>query len=147
MSLAKRSITWWEHHAIDRNGVVWHMHKRVPTTSVASKHGVWQLAVQGPDERKIVIWPLLSHMWYGGRMILPRDGNALNWHADNTIDLAAVSSLTEKTFKDPAEILKIWTVYCSGCGCWALAERTAIHLYSRDEFYSLVKDILVAGIR
>jgi len=142
-SLAKRPISWAPDLTIDRNGVVWNGHVRVPTTGLLSQHGVKQLAVN-IDGEPVVVWRLLATIWYEGRMILPRDGNAMNYHADNTIDLKSVSSLK---ISDPDEILKIWVKYCEGICCWQLAEKTGIHLYSRDEFYGLIKDILIAGIR
>lgn len=143
-SLAKRSITWAPHLTIDRNGVVWNGHVKTPTTHVTSKYGVRMLAVN-IDDRPVAVWKLLSHIWYENRMVLPRDGNAMNFHADNTIDLKKVSQ--SMNISDPEEILVIWVKYCSGFSCWQLAEKTGIHVYSRDEFYGLIKDILVAGIR
>lgn len=143
-SLAKRTITWAPSLSIDRNGTVWESHKRFPTTKTLSKHGVKMLAVI-IDDREFPVWKLLTHIWYENRLILPRDGNAMNCHADNTIDLKKVSH--SMNISDPDEILKIWVTYCSGVPCWQLAEKTGIHVYSRDEFYGLIRDILIAGIR
>lgn len=146
-SLAKREVTWAPGVSIDRNGTVWRGHVRVPTTYVNTKQGLKQLAVDLVD-RRVPVWRMLSGIWYDNAMLVPRDGNAMDWRTDNTVVLKAVTSTNNSPgISDPEEILIVWSRYCAGASCWQLAEKTGLHIYSQQQFHNLVRDILIAGIR
>ena len=141
-SIAKRPIPSTDMD-IDRNGCVWKGHVKVPTTILRSQYGVKQLAIEMHGE-PVAVWFLLSVIWYDQCMILPRDGNALNWSADNTIVLRGewVCHIVQA-----AEVLLIWVTYCEGVPCWQLGEKTGLHQYYEEQFREVIKAILIAGIR
>ena len=139
--------------SIDRQGIPYRGSKRTATTSVFSQYGVKQLAViTGTSESgEIVItpiWRLLSHFWYERKIILPRDGNAMDYSTKNVI---VVSKLTHSkdvpAITDPEQILAIWFMYCKGTSCDEMSAATKLFGYSIDQFRSLIGDILQAGIR
>lgn len=157
-SLAKRAIPFSPGFSIDRNGVVWTgegHHRRVETTSMLSPKGVQVLAVildaddsggSLPVRKTFAVWKLLSQIWYENKIVLPRDGNAMSLISDNVILLGSVSDIAGGAIADMDEILLVWTTYSKGVGCWNLAEKTRLVRYSRDQFFGLIKDVLVAGI-
>jgi hypothetical protein len=143
-SIAKRMIVWAPGIYIDRNGVCWQGHTRLVTTNVISKLGVKQIAVV-IDGTTHPVWRLLSGIWYRGAMVLPRDGNAMDYSADNTIVLSKVTSMK---ISDPDEMLKIWVTYeREKVGCWDLAASTGLCFYTVDEFRVFIGDVLLAGVR
>jgi len=140
-SIAKRPIFATELH-INRDGVVFSEHKALQTTSKFSKLRVKMLAVE-INGTVFFVWELLSWIWYEEAMLLPRDGNYLNCSVDNTIVLP-----TEPGRFTRDEIIKIWFTYeRERIGCWQLSEKTGLHGYAADQFRSLIKEILWAGIR
>jgi hypothetical protein len=147
VSIAKKPISACPSVSIDRNGVCWRESKRLVTTNQISPKGVKELAVVLND-RLFVVWRLLSNEWYDNAMLLPRDGNTMNYAADNTIALKSVSQCQGRTISDPDEIMKIWVTYeRDRVPCWNLSEKTDLHFYTPDEFRSIIGDILSAGIR
>lgn len=166
-SMAKRAIPFAPGFSIDNNGGVWCRGgtgggigggERLPTTTMRSAKGVECLAVCFTKETEavvsdgsaqpVMVWRILSQVWYSNKVILPRDGNALNWKMANVIVLGSITN-TEAVpaISDIDEILKIWVTYLKdGIGCWQLAEKTGF-FYSRDQFWSLIRDVLVAGIK
>jgi len=151
MSLAKRVIPFAPEFTIDRDGTVWLGHSRVPTTSVKSPKGVDCLAVRLNEEstRPVSVWRILSQVWYENKLILPRDGNAMSWIADNVVVVPGVSGSAEiPGIRDPDEILLVIVKYFrEDVGCWQMAEKSGLVFYSRDQFASLIRDVLSAGIR
>ena len=140
-SIAKRPIPGTDLH-INRDGVVFNGHKAFPTTSKFSRLGVKMLAVE-INEQKFFVWELLSWIWYEKKMLLPRDGNFMDCSVRNTVVLQSTSK-----FSNPDEVIKIWYAYeRERVGCWQLSEKTGLHGYAVDEFRSLIKEILWAGIR
>lgn len=141
VSIAKRPIPGTDLH-INRDGVVFRGHKALPTTSKFSRLRVRMLAVE-INEMTFFVWELLSWIWYDKKMLLPRDGNFLDCSVDNTIVLAP-----EQGRFTIDEIIRIWYEYeRERIGCWQLSEKTGLHGYAVDEFRSLIKEILIAGIR
>ena len=139
-SIAKRPILGTDLH-INRDGVVFRGHKTLATTSKFSRLRVKMLAVE-INEDVFFVWELLSWIWYDKKMLLPRDGNFMNCSVDNTIVLS-----TEPKFERD-EIIRIWYAYeRERIGCWQLSEKTGLLGYAVDEFRSLIKEILWAGIR
>lgn len=140
-SIAKRPIPGTDLH-INRDGVVFRGHKTLATTSKFSKLRVKMLAVE-INGTVFFVWELLSYLWYEEAMLLPRDGNFMNCSVDNTIVLS-----TEPGRFTRDEIIKIWFTYeRERIGCWNLSEKTGLHGYAADQFRSLIKEILWAGIR
>jgi hypothetical protein len=140
-SIAKRAITHTDLH-INRDGVVFRGHKVIPTTSKFSRLRVKMLAVE-INGTVFFVWELLSWIWYEEAMLLPRDGNFMNCSVDNTIVLP-----TEPGRFTRDEIIRIWYAYeRERIGCWQLSEKTGLHGYAADQFLSLIKEILWAGIR
>jgi hypothetical protein len=91
-----------------------------------------------------MIWKLLSKIWYENRLILTRSGSVAAWKADDTFVLSSVSS---GVITDPEEIHLIWCKYCAGVSCRDMARVTGLVAYCREDFYSIVKDVVVGGIR
>ena len=146
-SIAKREIgAWAPGLTIDKNGAIWTGHIRVQTVTTESRFGVAILSVDIGDKRYDV-WKILSQAWYDGAVLLTRTGTMLSFKADQTIALKSVTRSSTKVISDPDEIQLAWQKYNQGISCWELAEKTGLIFYTRDEFVSLIKDILVAGIR
>lgn len=140
-SIAKRPIRGTDLH-INRDGVVFREHKAIPTTSKFSKLGVKMLAVE-INEQKFFVWEILSWIWYDEKLLLPRDGNFMDCSVKNTIVMEYEARCGKQD-----EIIKIWYAYeRERVGCWQLSEKTGLHGYAADEFRSLIKEILWAGIR
>ena len=149
-SMARKEIVWSDGISIDKQGVCWKGKVRAPTTSVMSQYGVKQIAFSfdGEDKKPIPIWRLLSYLWYDQKIVLPRDGNALDYSTKNTIVVSKLTHSKETpAITDPEEILLIWTKYCQGVTCDAMSAETRLFGYSIDSFRSLIGDILLAGIR
>lgn len=141
-SLAKREIGIKDYR-IDRNGVVWRgAHERVPTTSFRSKSGLTYSGFM-IDNAMYSIWRTLSTTWYDSTILLTRSGSLMSWKSEEVIQLKAVSSAT---ITDAEEIHRIWQAYSQGSACWQISEKTGL-TYPREAYLSLVKDILIAGIR
>ena len=150
-SLARREILWSDGLAIDKEGVVWKGKVREPTTVLRTEHGVKQIAtvIVTPEETRIIpIWRLLSFFWYDKQIVLPRDGNAMNYTTKNVIVVGKITtSKSVPGIFDPEEILLIWTKYCQGVTCVEMSAKTTLYGCSIDSFRSLIGDILLAGIR
>ena len=147
-SIAKRPIFATGLH-INRDGVVFSGHKALPTTSKFSRLRVKMLGVH-INEDVFFVSELLSWIWYDHKMLLPRDGNFMNCSVDNTIVLSTepvTNEITRYGFSED-EIIRIWYAYeRERVGCWALSEKTGLLGHAVDEFRSLIKEILWAGIR
>jgi hypothetical protein len=142
----KRTIPFAMQYQIDRDGNVidTETRKKLPHATVNSRYGLVYLSCWFEGQHQI-IWRLMSSAFYDGRVILPRDGNFLNWKAENTVILETVSS---KRITEVLEIHAVWYWY-QKCGvpCRNIAEQSGLIRYGEQDFRSLVKDILVAGIR
>ena len=143
-SLAKRKIFDSLDLTLDTNGVVWDGSKRYPSTTFVSKRHSLPYSAVAVEGQTWMIWKLLSKIWYENRLILTRSGSVAAWKADDTFVLTAVSSAT---ITDPEEIHLIWSKYCAGVPCRDMARETGLVAYCREDFYSIVKDVVVGGIR
>ena len=150
-SLARREILWSDGLAIDKEGVVWKGKVREPTTVLRTEHGVKQIAtvIVTPEETRVIpIWKLLSFFWYGQGIVLPRDGNAMNYSTKNVIVVSKLTHLKDvPAITDPDQILLVWVRYCEGVSCVEMSSVTRLFGYSIDQFRSLIADILLSGIR
>jgi len=114
----------------------------LPTTSESSKSGLRFLAYT-IGEKNYFVWRLLSETWHGSKMILSRSGNPMKW--DDVITLEGLSSWV---ISDPDVIQFIWTTYCKGSTCLQISKiPMAATPFTESEVRSLIKDILVSGIR
>lgn len=141
-SLAKREIGI-EDYRIDRNGTVWKgAHERVPTTSFRSRSG---LTYSGflLSGRMYSVWRTLSTTWYDSTILLTRSGSLMSWKSEEVIQLKTVSS---DAITEVEEIHTVWQAYSQGSACWQISEKTGL-THPREAYLSLVKDILIAGIR
>ena len=150
-SLARRAIIWSNGLTIDKQGVVWNGKVREPTTVLRTEHGVKQIAtviVTQEETRVIPIWKLLSFFWYDKKIVLPRDGNAMDYSTKNVIVVGNITfSKNVPGIFDADEVLLIWARYCQGVSCFDMSSETKLYGYSIDSFRSLIGDILLAGIR
>jgi len=141
-SLAKREIGIKDYR-IDRNGTVWlGAHQRVPTTSFRSRMGLTYSGFT-IDGKMYSIWRTLSTTWYDCSILLTRSGSLMSWKGEEVIQLKAVSS---GAITEVEEIHKVWQAYSQGLACWQISEHTGL-THPREAYLSLVKDILIAGIR
>lgn len=151
-SIAKREIgAWAPGLTIDKNGRIWKGHMSIYTVTTQSRFGVSIASVDigSPESgyKRYDVWKILSQAWYEGAVLLTRTGNMLCFNSDQTIAIKSVTRASTKVISDPDEIQLVWQKYNEGVSCWELAEKTGLIFYTRDEFVSLIKDILVAGIR
>jgi hypothetical protein len=135
------------HYEIDHDGTVWAVAskppRKLPHGSHTNRHGTTHLTVE-IEGRRHLIWLLLGSVIYDGAVVLPRDGNFLNLRMTNVIALKLISS---GAITDPDEIHLIWRLYCGGETCSLMAGKSGLVSYSVDDFKSIVKDILWAGVR
>lgn len=141
----KRSLSIALDHMIDRDGFVYGPDRRkLPHCVMQSAFGMQYLGVELGGER-LQVWMLLSVTFYDSVLILPRDGNFLNWRADNTVVLC---SLSGGRITAHNEIHAAWYWYQQhGLACRQIAERSGLIAYGERDFKQLIKDILIAGIR
>lgn len=150
--LASREITWAPGFSINQKGQLFGppvktkkgltVRPILPTTSEQSKSGLRFLAYT-IGEKNYFVWRLLSETWHGSKMILSRSGNPMKW--DDVITLEGLSSWV---ISDPDQIQFIWTTYCKGSTCLQISRiPMGPKLFTESEVKSLIKDILVSGIR
>lgn len=150
--LARREITWAPGFSMDQKGQLFGppvkskkgltTYPILPTTSEQSKSGIRFLAYT-IGEQNYFVWRLLSETWHGSKMILSRSGNPMKW--DDVITLEGLSSWV---ISDPEIIQFIWTVYCRGSSCLQISKiPMGPKLFTESEVKSVVRDILVSGIR
>ena len=150
--LARREITWAPGYTMDQKGTLFGppvkskkgltTYPILPTTSEPSKSGLRFLAYT-IGEKNYFVWRLLSETWHGSKMILSRSGNPMKW--DDVITLEGLSSWV---ISDPDVIQFIWTTYCKGSTCLQISKiPMGPQLFTESEVKSVIKDILVSGIR
>lgn len=143
----KRPITFAPSYGITKDGKLWNNNRLVPPSNHKAKFGLQHLVVWIGETRHYV-WRLLTACFYDNAVILPRDGNLLDWRADNVFPLkqATATSITLK--QDPELIFYIWQKYQRDqVPCWDLAEQTGLNSHSIEEYRTLIKDVLIASIR
>ncbi|TXH50306.1 MAG: hypothetical protein E6Q97_20765 [Desulfurellales bacterium] len=150
--LASREISWAPGFTMNQKGQLFGPPEKtksgfsarpmLPTTSEVAKSGIRFLAYTIGDKNYFV-WRLLSEVWYGSKMILSRNGDPMRWD-----DIIVLQGLSSWVISDPEEIQFLWTMYCNGSTCLQLSKiPIAPKLYTESEIKSVIKDILVSGIR
>lgn len=134
-------------YELDHDGNIWSVAskpiRKLPHATHENRFGTVHLTCV-VDGREHFIWRLLGSVFHSNALILPRDGNFLNLRADNVIALRMISS---PKITDPDEIHFIWRLYCDGVTCALMANKTGFLDYWVDDFKSIIKDILWAGVR
>jgi hypothetical protein len=150
--LASREISWAPGYTMDQKGRLFGPPVKtakgltsrpiLPTTSEASKSGLRFLAYT-IGEQNYFVWRLLSETWHNSKMILSRIGNPMKWD-----DVRTLEGLSSGVINDPEVIQFIWCSYCKGMTCLQLSKLPmGPTLFTESEVKSVIKDILVSGIR
>lgn len=146
MNSMRRPIPSNPQFEIDHDGTVWSVAskpaRKLPHGSWTNHLGTIHLIVE-IDGKRHLVWRLLGSVIHSGAVVLPRNGSFLDLRNTNTIALRAISS---GAITDPDEIHLIWRLYCSGITCALMAGASGL-CYAIDDFKSVVKDILWAGVR
>lgn len=132
-------------YTISKDGIVRLGAKRIPTSNVEDSNGVYHLAYEIED-RIMQVRELISIAYFGGRLLLPRDGNFFNWNEHNQI---AVEALTDyRMLSNGEDITFMWWMYHRSFTCEMIAsEKKLGGKYSRDVVFSVIRDVMVLGIR
>ena len=145
MTPTRRSIIEFPGYAITQDGFISRDNLPISATTKRSSKGINVLAVE-IEGSKVPVWVLLSRYWYNRALLLPRDGNFLNWTSANTIVMSSVSA--KHGFSDPEEIQMIWFQYQRRViSCAMMGQVTGIVNKKEQDFRSLIADILMASIR
>lgn len=139
----KRDLQHYPPYKIEKNGHVFLNGKQVPPEV---RPGVYQsrLTVQIGDSW-IPVEQLLSNTWYGGTLLVPRNGCVLNFDEQNIIPLSKWPRLYDISTE---KILWTWACYEKHrTPVHRLAEATGLHHWTTEDFTKLITEILVAGIR
>ncbi len=150
--LASREISWAPGYTMNQKGQLFGPPVKtakglttrpiLPTTSEQAKSGVRFLAytIEGQN---YFVWRLLSETWYGSKLILSRQGDPMRWD-----DIIVLQGLTSWVINDPDQIQFIWYLYCKGKTCLDISKvPMGPTLFTESEVKSVIKDILVSGIR
>jgi hypothetical protein len=132
-------------YTISKDGIVRLGAKRIPTSNVEDSYGIYHLAYEIED-RILQVRELISVAYFGGRLLLPRDGNFFNWNEHNQI---AVEALTDiRMLNKQEDITFMWWMYHRSFTCEMIAsEKKLGGKYSRDVVFSVIRDVMVLGIR
>jgi hypothetical protein len=132
-------------YTISKDGIVRLGAKRIPTSNVEDSYGIYHLAYEIED-RILQVRELISVAYFGGRLLLPRDGNFFNWNEHNQI---AVEALTDiRMLNKQEDITFMWWMYHRSFTCEMIAsEKKLSGKYSRDVVFSVIRDVMVLGIR
>jgi len=132
-------------YTISKDGIVRLGAKRIPTSNAEDPNGIFMLAYEIED-RIMQVRELISMAYFGGRLLLPRDGNFFNWNEHNQI---AVEALTDIRLLNKGEdITFMWWMYHRSFTCEMIAsEKKLGGKYSRDVVFSVIRDVTVLGIR
>lgn len=143
VNIAQRPVRFARDHTINYDGVVFHKAKKLPTTSMQSRKDIRMLAVE-INGTKHFIWRLLSSVWEGNKLLLPRNGNFMRWEESNRIILRTLSS---SDIQDADDIHAIWKAYqCDGVHCHQISERTKLK-YETNQYKRLIQDVFLASVR
>jgi hypothetical protein len=132
-------------YTISKDGIVRLGAKRIPTTNVEDSYGIYHLAYEIED-RILQVRELISVAYFGGRLLLPRDGNFFNWNEHNQIAVEALTDIRMLNKQD--DITFMWWMYHRSFTCEMIAsEKKLSGKYSRDVVFSVIRDVMVLGIR
>jgi hypothetical protein len=132
-------------YTISKDGIVRLGAKRIPTSNVEDANGIFMLAYEIED-RILQVRELISAAYHGGMILLPRDGNFFNWNEHNQIVVSHLSR--ECGDRNLDEITFMWWMYHRSFTCEMIAsEKKLSGKYSRDVVFSVIRDVMVLGIR
>jgi hypothetical protein len=132
-------------YTISKDGIVRLGAKRIPTSNVEDANGIFMLAYEIED-RILQVRELISAAYHGGMILLPRDGNFFNWNEHNQIVVSHLSR--ECGDRNLDDITFMWWMYHRSFTCEMIAsEKELSGKYSRDVVFSVIRDVMVLGIR
>jgi hypothetical protein len=132
-------------YTISKDGIVRLGAKRIPTTNVEDSYGIYHLAYEIED-RILQVRELISVAYFGGKLLLPRDGNFFNWNEHNQITVEALTDI--RVLNKHEDITFMWWMYHRSFTCEMIAsEKKLSGKYSRDVVFSVIRDVMVLGIR
>jgi hypothetical protein len=134
-------------YTISKDGIVRLGAKRIPTSNVEDSNGVYHLAYEIED-RILQVRELISNVYHCGHLLLPRDGNFFNWNEHNQIAVNYLSAVPHRSDLVPDDITFMWWMYHRSFTCEMIAsEKKLSGKYSRDVVFSVIRDVMVLGIR
>jgi hypothetical protein len=132
-------------YTISKDGIVRLGAKRIPTSNVEDSNGIFMLAYEIED-RIMQVRELISAAYHGGMILLPRDGNFFNWNEHNQIVVSHLSR--ECGDRNLDDITFMWWMYHRSFTCEMIAsEKKLGSKYTRDIVFSVIRDVMVLGIR
>lgn len=132
-------------YTISKDGIVRLGMKRIPTSNVEDANGIFHLAYEIED-RIMQVREMISMAYFGGRLLLPRDGNFFNWNEHNQIVVEALTDF--RMLSKHEDITFMWWMYHRSFTCEMIAsEKKLGGKYSRDVVFSVIRDAMVLGIR
>jgi hypothetical protein len=132
-------------YTISKDGIVRLGAKRIPTSNVEDANGIFMLAYEIED-RIMQVRELISAAYHGGMILLPRDGNFFNWNEHNQIMVDHLNMDCGDRNND--DITFMWWMYHRSFTCEMIAsEKKLGGKYTRDIVFSVIRDVMVLGIR
>ena len=132
-------------YTISKDGIVRLGAKRIPTSNVEDSNGIFMLAYEIED-RIMQVRELISAAYFGGRLLLPRDGNFFNWNERNQIVVDHLNM--DCGDRNNEDITFMWWMYHRSFTCEMIAsEKKLGGKYTRDIVFSVIRDVMVLGIR
>jgi hypothetical protein len=136
-------------YTISKDGIVRLGAKRIPTSNVEDSNGIFMLAYEIED-RIMQVRDLISSAYFGGRLLLPRDGNFFNWNEHNQIVVShlEIDGMVNFGGRNNEDITFMWWMYHRSFTCEMIAsEKKLGGKYTRDIVFSVIRDVMVLGIR
>lgn len=132
-------------YTISKDGIVRLGAKRIPTSNIEDANGIFMLAYEIED-RIMQVRELISAAYHSGMILLPRDGNFFNWNEHNQIVVSHLSR--ECGDRNLDDITFMWWMYHRSFTCEMIAsEKKLGSKYTRDIVFSVIRDVMVLGIR
>jgi hypothetical protein len=132
-------------YTISKDGIVRLGAKRIPTSNVEDSNGIFMLAYEIED-RIMQVRDLISSAYFGGMILLPRDGNFFNWNEHNQIVVDHLNM--DCGDRNNEDITFMWWMYHRSFTCEMIAsEKKLGGKYTRDIVFSVIRDVMVLGIR
>jgi hypothetical protein len=136
-------------YTISKDGIVRLGAKRIPTSNIEDSYGIYHLAYEIED-RIMTVRELISMAYFGGRLLLPRDGNFFNWNEHNQIVVShlEIDGMVNFGGRNNEDITFMWWMYHRSFTCEMIAsEKKLGGKYTRDIVFSVIRDVMVLGIR
>ena len=132
-------------YTISKDGIVRLGAKRIPTSNIEDSNGIFMLAYEIED-RIMQVRDLISSAYFGRRLLLPRDGNFFNWNERNQIVVDHLNM--DCGDRNNEDITFMWWMYYRSFTCEMIAsEKKLGGKYTRDIVFSVIRDVMVLGIR